>query len=104
MKAPPEMGLKTDAGKPRMSLVPWPAMQAVVRVLEFGAKKYGVGNWEHVPLLRTRYFDAAQRHLLAWWEGERTDADTGESHLAHAACCVLFLLAVELQKQHPRAK
>lgn len=97
-----ELGLKTDAGKPRMSLLPWTAVHAIVRVLEFGAAKYGVRNWQHVTDLRTRYFDAAQRHLLAWWAGEKVDADTGESHLAHAACCVLFLLAVELQPEEPK--
>jgi hypothetical protein len=86
-------GRKDDAGKPRLSLLPWPAVLSVVRVLEHGAKRYGDDNWRQVPNFRARYFDAAQRHLLAWWGGEKTDPDTGESHLAHFICCGLFLLA-----------
>lgn len=98
MKAP-ELGVKHDAGKPRFSLVPWAAMKAVVRVLEYGAREYGAWNWEVVEDQRTRYFDAAHRHLLAWWDGERSDKNTGESHLAHAICCCLFLLAVDLRER-----
>jgi hypothetical protein len=70
----------------------------VLRVLEFGAKKYGAENWREVPDARRRYYDAADRHLRAWWEGEALDPDTGESHLAHAACCLLFLLGFEVTK------
>ena len=86
-------GLKLDSGKPRWSLVPWGAMASVVRVLTFGAKKYADDNWKHVANARTRYYDAAMRHLTAWWLGEEKDPETGESHLAHAACCVLYLLS-----------
>ena len=60
--------------------------------MEFGAAKYGADNWQHVPNARQRYFDAAMRHLLAWWDGERLDAESGLPHLAHAGCCILFLL------------
>jgi hypothetical protein len=68
----------------------------IVKVLEFGAKKYDVDNWQRVPQARTRYFDAAMRHLIAWREGESTDAESGLHHLAHAGCCVVFLLWFEL--------
>ncbi len=88
-------GAKLDAGKPRWSLLPWQAVARVVEVLEYGARKYAVDNWRLVPDARRRYFDAAQRHLLAWWGGELVDAESGLPHLAHAACCALFLLAFE---------
>ena len=32
------------------------------------------------------------RHIFAWWGGEDKDPETGFSHLAHAACCLLFLM------------
>lgn len=92
-------GRKLDAGKPRWSLLPWNALAAVVAVLEFGARKYAPGNWRHVPEARQRYFDAAQRHLVAWWQGEANDAETQCSHLAHAVCCLLFLLALEIEEK-----
>ena len=85
-------GRKDDADKPRYSLLPAGPLAAVVATLEHGARKCAPGNWVKVPDARTRYFDAAQRHLWAWWGGERLDPDSGLPHLAHAGCCVLFLL------------
>lgn len=90
-----EPGRKDDAGKREWSLLPWDAVEHVVDVLMFGARKYEPDNWRLVPDARRRYFDAAMRHLIAWHEGECSDLETGFSHLAHAACCVLFLLALD---------
>ncbi len=94
----PADGRKFDAGKLRFSLLPAAAVRAVVGVLEYGAQKYAPDNWRKVPDARQRYFDAAQRHLWAWWGGEKVDAESGLSHLGHAACCVLFLLAFEAEE------
>ncbi|MCO8087219.1 dATP/dGTP diphosphohydrolase domain-containing protein [Acinetobacter indicus] len=85
------IGQKHDKQKPRMSLLPKGALNAVIRVLEFGASKYQVDNWKHVPDAKTRYYDAMQRHIDAWWQGEQKDPETGEHHLAHAICCGMFL-------------
>jgi len=85
-------GEKRDDGKPRWDLLPWPEVGQVVGVLTFGAAKYADDNWQKVPDARRRYFAAAMRHLTAWWEGERIDPESGRHHLAHATCCVLFLL------------
>lgn len=90
-------GRKDDAGKDPWSLVPFDAVRAIVKVLQFGAKKYAPRNWEK-GMHWSRPFDALQRHLTAWWEGERADAETGFSHLWHAGCCILFLIAFELRK------
>jgi len=86
------MTTKHDLGKWRFSLMPMSAMKSVIEVLEFGAKKYAPGNWKTVPDARTRYFDAAIRHVTAWWGGEKNDSESGLPHLAHAICCLLFLL------------
>lgn len=88
------VGRKDDDTKPRWDLVPYDAMQEVVTVLEHGAKKYGDENWRNVANPKRRYFAAALRHLTAWWMGEARDADTGASHLAHAVCCFMFLIAI----------
>ena len=85
-------GKKLDQNKPRMSLLPKGVLSAVIRVLEFEATKYKVDNWKHVPDAKTRYYDAMHRHIDAWWQGEEKDSETGESHLAHAVCCALFLM------------
>lgn len=90
-------GRKDDAGKPPWDLLPWRATEEVVRVLEFGARKYAPDNWRKVPDSRRRYFAAAMRHLLAWWGGERNDPETNLHHLAHAECCLKFILEMELE-------
>lgn len=90
-------GHKADNDKPRFSLVPLSALSEVIKVLEFGAKKYAPDNWQKVPAARTRYYDAAMRHLTAWFSGERNDPESGIHHLAHAGCCVLFLLWFEVK-------
>lgn len=89
-------GRKDDAGKPRWHLLPWRAAALVVDVLEHGARKYAPDNWRVVPDPQPRYFSAAMRHLIAWWGGENRDPESGLPHLAHAACCLLFLLELEL--------
>lgn len=88
-------GTKHDQNRPRHSLLPNGTLSKVIAVLEFGAVKYGVDNWQHVENARTRYYDAAMRHIEARWSGETADFESGEHHLAHAACCLLFLIALE---------
>ncbi len=92
---PAPHGRKNDAGKRRWSLLPWGAVGRVVDVLTLGAVKYSDDNWRHVPDARERYFSAAMRHLTAWESDEDNDPETGLPHLAHVACCVLFILALE---------
>ncbi len=89
-------GRKDDGGKDPWHLLPVDAVRAVVKVLAFGAAKYAPRNWE-AGLAWSRCYAAALRHLTAWWEGECADPETGMSHLWHAGCCVMFLIAFELR-------
>lgn len=84
-------GRKFDGGKPQYGLLPPLALRATVDVLTFGAEKYEPDNWQRVPDSKRRYFDALQRHLWQWKEGEQTDQESGLPHLAHAMCCLMFL-------------
>ena len=88
-------GVKYDSGKLQWTLLPFRAINEVLEVLAFGAKKYAADNWKIVPEARTRYVDAAFRHLTEWHLKEKIDGETGKSHLAHAICCLLFLLWFE---------
>jgi hypothetical protein len=92
-------GHKADEAKLDWTLVPWSALAPIVKVLEFGAKKYGRDNWQHVEPAERRYTAAAYRHLNAFTEGEDTDPESGQLHLAHLGCCVLFLLWHVLQRK-----
>jgi hypothetical protein len=88
-------GVKYDGDKARWTLLPLRALKEVVEVLTFGAKKYAADNWKHVPQARERYIDATYRHLADWSTDSRLDPETNKSHLAHAICCLLFLLWFE---------
>ena len=88
-------GRKYDTGKPDYTLLPWDAVEEIVKVLDFGARKYARDNWKHVEGAETRYLAAALRHITAHARGEKDDSETGISHLAHAGCCILFLLSLE---------
>lgn len=90
-------GRKFDSGKLQYGLIPPLALRAIVEVLTFGAEKYEPDNWKHVPDSKRRYFDATQRHLWAWKEGEQMDQETGKNHLAHALCCLMFLIEHDLK-------
>ena len=91
-------GRKDDQGKDRWDLVQPLALQEYVKVMTFGATKYAPGNWRHVPEARNRYFAAMLRHAWAWWRGEQLDHETGFHHLAHAMCCICFLMEPELEQ------
>ncbi len=89
-------GRKDDQTKPPLYLLPFDALYSITAALEFGAKKYGDRNWEkgmawHRPLR------ACLGHLWDWWLRRGPDPETGLSHLAHAGCCILFLIAYELR-------
>lgn len=98
-------GIKESKGKVRWSLIPMKALEPVARVLEFGAKtKYAMDNWKAVPH-KGPYMDAIMRHWVKYFiEGEETDPDTGESHLANLCCDVLFLLWDRLNSKIPFAE
>ena len=70
----------------------------VSRVLTIGAEKYDEENWRKLDNLQKRYTGATLRHLFAHMDGERLDPETNLSHLAHALCCLLFKLEIELEE------
>lgn len=90
-------GHKEDTGKLGWHLVPGDAVEEIVRVLDFGAGKYAPRNWE-MGMAWSRPFAALMRHMWAWWRGQENDPETGLSHLAHAGCCILFLIAYSKRK------
>jgi hypothetical protein len=92
----PEGGRKDDTGKLPLELLPTDSIEAIAEILDFGAKKYAPRNWEK-GMEWGRVYGACMRHLFAWWTKRDggLDPDTGKSHLWHAGCCILFLIAYE---------
>ena len=90
--ASPKAGIKFDDDKLEWNLLPLEATEEVIKVLMLGAKKYAPDNWKHVDDHERRYYNAALRHITAWKKGEGNDPETGLSHLAHAICCLMFIV------------
>lgn len=90
-------GLKFDSDKLRWDLLPIECVEEVVKILTFGANKYGPNNWKELEHFEDRYYAALMRHLVAWRTGEKTDNESGLNHLSHAMCNLMFLLWREKQ-------
>lgn len=96
--APAKSGArKADSGKLPMSLLDRFALESIAGVLAFGAQKYAAHNWRQ-GLATSRLLDAALRHTMAYADGEDNDPESGLSHLAHAACCLMFLMRTARDK------
>lgn len=57
-----------------------------------GAMKYGRGNFRSVGVKASIYYDACQRHMNAWIEGQNLAEDSALPHLAHALACIAILI------------
>lgn len=86
-----DVAVKFDQDKVRMELLPTRPLKDIAEVLTIGAKKYEDNNWRQ-GFDYSRVYGAAQRHLSDWYSGITFDDETSKNHLAHAACCILFLL------------
>ena len=94
---PQGTALKFDQDKLPLHLLSTEAMNQTAAVLAFGADKYAAHNWRK-GFTWSRPLAAAMRHITAFNAGEDKDPESGLSHLAHAACCIMFLL--EFEKTH----
>ncbi len=83
---------KYDQEKDRWDLLPIAPIEQLVKILGFGAKKYGDNNWQTLENFEDRYYAAALRHITKWRKGSIKDEESGLPHLAHAMCCLTFLL------------
>lgn len=93
--------MKYDTGKPNLALIPPEVLEESSIVMGFGVEKYGMHNWRYDGhnTLHSRTYASLQRHLNAYWRGEDIDPESGQRHLAHAMCQLMFLM-VET-KEHP---
>jgi hypothetical protein len=88
--------VKDDSNKLQYSLIPPIAEQEMVKVLNFGARKYSPDNWRKCENLN-RYIDAALRHISAYRMGDIKDNETSLHHLAHAMCCLSFIVDIDIE-------
>lgn len=82
---------KLDNTKPKMSYLYSSALFAMAKVREKAMEKYpNEEDWRTTP--SRVHYDAAFRHLFAAMEREWLDPESGEPHLAHAMCNLMFLI------------
>ena len=91
-------GVKYDTNKIPLDLLPMAALLEVGEVLKFGAEKYEPYNWAK-GMSYSRLIAACLRHVFAFNQGENLDPETGKSHIAHALCCLLFLMEYETKRE-----
>jgi len=97
----PDDNPKTAIGvtKPQLHAIPPVALLHLGAAMADGERKYGLCNWRERTVSSSVYYDAALRHLLAWWDGEDLALDSGRHHLAHVmACCSIILDAGSVAK------
>jgi hypothetical protein len=84
--------LRFNEGKLRYDLVNPQAHRDMVKVLTYGSVKYNDRNWEK-GLGWTSVLASLKRHIAAYEAGEDFDPESGELHMAHAACNIHYLNA-----------
>ncbi len=93
----PDGNPKTILGiaKPAMSSVPPIPMFTMGQAMRDGNAKYGRMNWRDEGVTASIYYDAALRHMMAWYDGEDIAEDSGVHHLGHAMACLAIILDAE---------
>lgn len=81
-----------DDGKPPLAWLPWDGIKEVALVQAYGHSKYKDFNNYRKGMEVSRNLSCAMRHIGAYMEGEDMDPESKRSHLAHAACRILFVL------------
>lgn len=93
-----EQAMRFNDGKPEWSLVHFKSLLPLVRVLEFGAKKYERDNWKK-PMPREKILESAMRHLTAMMDGEILDKESNQLHAGHILCNMMFWI-YQLDREH----
>ena len=77
--------------KPRMELIEPSMLEALARALQYGAEKYGVGNYHEVP--EEEFFGAMLRHYASVRRGEGADQESGLPHTSHMLANAAIIVA-----------
>jgi len=77
--------------KAAFSVIPWTVIAELGLAMLEGALKYGRHNYRKAGVRASIYYDALNRHMGAWWEGEDIDPESGVSHVIKAMACLTVL-------------
>jgi hypothetical protein len=73
------------------STISAPVIAEIALAMLEGARKYRRHNYRAIGIRSSVYYDACLRHIMAWWEGEDIDLDSGLSHITKALACLVVL-------------
>lgn len=105
----PTTGLRYDTGKLQWHLMDYRAMEPMIQVLMYGAKKYtveledgtvvpGDHNWKKGMALE-KILDCMQRHVADLMAGETIDKESGLPIIGHVLCNGMFASHFMLKEQ-----
>ena len=84
-----EKAMRFNDGKVDWSQMHYKSLEPMIRVLEFGAKKYAKKNWmKEMDLFQI--LNSMQRHMAAIMDGEVMDPESGLPHMGHVQCNAMF--------------
>ena len=93
-----EEAMRFDKNKNKLSLISPLAIEAMGRVLTFGAAKYEEHNWRK-GMKWSKSLNSLKRHLLEFEKCNDKDEESGELHMAHVIVNAMFL--IEYYYTHP---
>lgn len=85
------------SSKPPLSTIPCPVLFEVGAAMLEGAAKYARHNYRIAGVRSSIYYDAAMRHLMAWWEGQDIDPDSGLHHLSKAIAGLVVIRDAQMR-------
>ena len=77
--------------KAPLSVLPMQVVYEAALGMYEGALKYGAFNYRLAGVRASVYYDAAERHLNQWWEGEDIDPDSGLNHITKAITTLMVM-------------
>lgn len=89
-------GLRYNAGKPPVHLIPQDALLELAKVYGKGAEKYEARNWER-GMAWSACYASLLRHSFAFWSGQDVDEETALMHTAQMAWNAVALLTYQLR-------
>jgi hypothetical protein len=92
-----KQALRYNQGKVQWSLVDYKSIEPMVRVLEYGCKKYAKDNWKK-GMPASQIIESMLRHTFKLLEGELVDPESGIEHVGHIQCNAMFLAYVLREK------
>ena len=79
-----------NSGKAQTNEIDPSFILGMAEVLTKSREKYDRANWT-LPTNWSTPYDSMMRHIMAFQKGEELDAESGNSHLLHAAVNLMFL-------------